>query len=415
MKLTVLLPVLAVAAGLADATCKFQDVGVFKQKWRLSTYKSENCINKAYDVTKSGWGPHCVNFPNNVRSFIFTVGGRDLGVDAGCTIFFNTNDNCGGSVVGRSKSHWTLSKLSAKGRTMKSAYVQCTKLLRREEGEEAGAEENQKVYIRGDDGEWYEKISDTEVVRAPELGVEEGERVVRRLVDVGAGVEERDIEADEDVEWTAEPDVEDEEVEVQKSVERGVEAEEVQEIAARDIEVEEVEEIADRGIYADEVDEVEDDAERDVEEDEAEEIAQRDVEGAGAEGIADRGIYADEVEEIAQRDVEVEEVQEISARDIDEDEVEEIPDRGIYADEVDDIAERDIEAEEAREITARDIDEDEVEEIEERDVEESEFEEIPDRGIYADEVEEIAERDVEAEEEIPDRGIYADEVEEIEV
>ncbi|KFY04922.1 hypothetical protein O988_00422 [Pseudogymnoascus sp. VKM F-3808] len=218
MKLNLLLPVLALSAGIADATCKFQDVGVFKQKWRLSTYKSENCINKAYDVTKSGWGTHCVNFPNNVRSFIFTVGGGYIGVDAGCTIFFKTKDNCSGDTVGRSKSHWTKSSLSAKGKTMKSAYVQCTKLLRREED----AQGNEKVYVRGDDDEWYEKISETEVVRAPELGEEQRERVVRRLADIGADAEdiaERDVE-DENVEWFAERD----------------EAEEAEEVAKRDIE-----------------------------------------------------------------------------------------------------------------------------------------------------------------------------------
>ncbi|KFZ02126.1 hypothetical protein V500_00424 [Pseudogymnoascus sp. VKM F-4518 (FW-2643)] len=315
MKLNVLLPILALSVGIADATCKYQDVGVFKQKWRLSTYKSENCINKAYDVTKSGWGTHCVNFPNNVRSFIFTVGGGYVGVDAGCTIFFNTKDNCGGSVVGRSKSHWIKSSLSAKGKTMKSAYVQCTKLLKREEG----AEENEKVYIRGDDDEWYEKISDTEVVRAPELGEEEGERVVRRLVDIGAGVEERDIEAEEDVEWTAEPDTE---------------VEEVEQIAKRDVEAEEVEEIADRGIYAEEV----------------EEISERDVEAEEVEEIADRGIYADEVEDIEERDAEAEEVEEIAKRDVESEEVEEIADRGIYAEEAEEIAERDVEAEEVEEV-----------------------------------------------------------------
>lgn len=102
---------------------------------------------------------------------------------------------------------------------MKSAYVQCTKLLRREED----AQGNEKVYVRGDDDEWYEKISETEVVRAPELGEEGGERVVRRLADIGADakdIAERDVE-DENVELFAERD----------------EAEEVEEVAKRDIEV----------------------------------------------------------------------------------------------------------------------------------------------------------------------------------
>ncbi|KFZ24414.1 hypothetical protein V502_01107 [Pseudogymnoascus sp. VKM F-4520 (FW-2644)] len=378
MKLNVLLPILALSVGIADATCKYQDVGVFKQKWRLSTYKSENCINKAYDVTKSGWGTHCVNFPNNVRSFIFTVGGGYVGVDAGCTIFFNTKDNCGGSVVGRSKSHWIKSSLSAKGKTMKSAYVQCTKLLKREEG----AEENEKVYIRGDDDEWYEKISDTEVVRAPELGEEEGERVVRRLADIGAGVEERDIEAEEDVEWTAEPDTE---------------VEEVEQIAKRDVEAEEVEEIADRGIYAEEVKEI---AERDVESEEVEDIEERDAEAEEVEEIAKRDVETEEVEEIADRGIYAEEVEEISERDVEAEEVEEIADRGIYADEVEDIEERDAEAEE-------------VEEIAKRDVESEEVEEIADRGIYAEEAEEIAERDIEAEEveEVPESVVELDDQE----
>ena len=374
MKFNVLLPILALSVGIADATCKYQDVGVFKQKWRLSTYKSENCINKAYDVTKSGWGTHCVNFPNNVRSFIFTVGGGYVGVDAGCTIFFNTKDNCGGSVVGRSKSHWIKSSLSAKGKTMKSAYVQCTKLLKREEG----AEENEKVYIRGDDDEWYEKISDTEVVRAPELGEEEGERVVRRLVDIGAGVEERDIEAEEDVEWTAEPNTK---------------VEEVEQIAKRDVEEEEVEEIADRGIYADEVEEI---AERDVESEEVEEIEERDAEAEEVE-IEERDAEAEEVEEIAKRDVESEEVEEIEERDAEAEEVE--------------IEERDAEAEEVEEIAKRDVESEEVEEIEERDAEAEEVE-IEERDAEAEEVEEIAERDVESEvEEVPESVVELDDLE----
>ncbi|KFY13461.1 hypothetical protein V492_03257 [Pseudogymnoascus sp. VKM F-4246] len=256
MKLNLFLPVLALSAGIADATCKFQDVGVFKQKWRLSTYKSENCINKVYDVTKSGWGVHCVNFPNNVRSFIFTVGGGYVGVDAGCTIFFKTDNSCGGSTVGRSKSHWTLSKLSAKGKTMKSAYVQCTKLLRREED----AEGNQKEYIRGYDDEWYEKISDTEVVRAPELGEEQNERVVRRLADVAPDMEGRDVDGEvsvddnEDTEWFA--DDADEEAEEEQVSRRDVEAEEVKDIAERDAEAEKVEDIVERDAEADEVEEV---------------------------------------------------------------------------------------------------------------------------------------------------------------
>lgn len=378
MKLNVLLPVLVVSAGVADAACKFQDVGVFKQKWRLSTYKSNNCINKAYDVTKSGWGAHCVNFPNNVRSFIFTVGGGYVGVDAGCTIFFKTKDNCGGNTVGRSESHWTKSSLTAKGRTMKSAYVQCTKLLRRDED----AEGNEKVYVRGDDDEWYEKISDTEVVRAPELDEDESERVVRRLADIGADVEERDVE--EDVEWTPERDVEDG---VAKYAERGVDDEDVEQISKRDVDAEEVEEAEDRGIYADEVDEVE---ERDVEEEE---------------------------EQIAKRDVEEEEVEEIEERDVEAEEVEEIADRGIYAEEVDEIEERDVEEEEAEEIAKRDVEEEEEEAIEEGDAEAEEVEEITKRDVEEekDEEEAIEESEAEAEEEeIEERDVDSEEeVEEI--
>jgi hypothetical protein len=148
-----------------DATCNYQSVGTLAQKWRLSTYKSKNCINKVYDVTHSGFGTLCLNFPNNVESFIFSVGSGYTGINLdGCRIFFTTGDTCSGTQVGRSDGEWKLSSLSAKGRTMGSAEIDCTKLFRREEGGVEAGED--KKFVRGEDGEWYEEVADGHVVKA---------------------------------------------------------------------------------------------------------------------------------------------------------------------------------------------------------------------------------------------------------
>ena len=52
---------------LVSAKCDFQSVGILSKKWRLSTYKSQNCINKVQDVTKSGFGTWCIDIPNTTR------------------------------------------------------------------------------------------------------------------------------------------------------------------------------------------------------------------------------------------------------------------------------------------------------------------------------------------------------------
>ncbi len=171
MQPTTLLLALLSLTPLATAKCEFQSTGFLSKKWRLSTYSSQNCINKVQDVTKSGFGVWCINIPNTTRSFIFSVGSgyNPLNLE-GCTIFFKTNNQCGGDQVGRSNGEWKKDKLTADGERMASAYVQCTKLFQKREASDG---EGEKVYVRGEDGEWYEEVSEGVLVKAREMIGEE--------------------------------------------------------------------------------------------------------------------------------------------------------------------------------------------------------------------------------------------------
>ncbi|KAL2134169.1 hypothetical protein VTI74DRAFT_868 [Chaetomium olivicolor] len=169
MKPVALLTILSLAAApLAEAKCKYQETGFMAKKWRLSTYKSQNCINKVQDVTNSGFGTWCIDIPNNTRSFIFSVGGgyNELNLEQ-CSIFFKTDNKCGGKQVGRSWGPWLKDKLSPEGETMASASVQCTRLLNKREGDTSNGMKDRK-FIRGDDGLWYEEVGDGVVVKARE-------------------------------------------------------------------------------------------------------------------------------------------------------------------------------------------------------------------------------------------------------
>ncbi|KAK5659689.1 hypothetical protein OQA88_899 [Cercophora sp. LCS_1] len=165
MQLSILLSFLAVSLPFASATCKYQETGFAAKKWRLSTYKSQNCINKVQDVTKSGFGTWCIDIPNTTRSFIFSVGGgyNELNLEQ-CSIFFQTTNSCGGDQVGRSYGPWLKDKLSTEGERMASAYVQCTRLLNKRDEGEAG----ERKFVRGDDGEWFEEVEEGVLVKARE-------------------------------------------------------------------------------------------------------------------------------------------------------------------------------------------------------------------------------------------------------
>jgi hypothetical protein len=168
MKTIAALTLLTLASPLASATCNFQSVGTLSKKWRLSTYKSQNCINKVQDVTHSGFGTWCVNIPNTTRSFIFSVGSGYNPINLeDCTIFFKTTNDCSGDdVVGRSRGEWKKDKLSKEGEKMASAYVQCTKLFTKRQG--GGAEAGSRKFVRGDNGVWYEEVEEGVVVKARE-------------------------------------------------------------------------------------------------------------------------------------------------------------------------------------------------------------------------------------------------------
>lgn len=171
MKSVAALTLLSLAsAPFASATCRFQETGFMAKKWRLSTYSSQNCINKVQDVTKSGFGTWCIDIPNTTRSFIFSVGGgyNELNWED-CSIFFKTSNSCSGDQVGRSKGAWLKDKLTANGERMASAYVQCTRLLNKREGVDG---EGERKFVRGDDGQWYEEVADGVVVKARESAEE---------------------------------------------------------------------------------------------------------------------------------------------------------------------------------------------------------------------------------------------------
>lgn len=173
MKPVALLSLLALAtAPIAEAKCRYQETGFAAKKWRLSTYKSQSCINKVQDVTKSGFGTWCINIPNTTRSFIFSVGGgyNELNMEQ-CTIFFHTSNTCSGDQVGRSNGAWLKDKLTSNGERMASAYVQCQRLFGKREGDVASGERDRK-FVRGDDGAWYEEVEEGVVVKARESAEE---------------------------------------------------------------------------------------------------------------------------------------------------------------------------------------------------------------------------------------------------
>jgi hypothetical protein len=165
MKASIFLSLSFIALPLANAVCYYQDIGLWEKKWRLSTYRSQECKDKTGDWLKSGFGTWCINIPNDTRSFIFTVGGayNELNLED-CQIFFKTNNDCTGDQVGRSDGQWYKGKLSKEGERMASAYVQCTRLINKREGAEG---EKDRVFIRAqEDNEWYEEVSDGVVIKA---------------------------------------------------------------------------------------------------------------------------------------------------------------------------------------------------------------------------------------------------------
>lgn len=188
MKLTLILTALVMGLlPLVDATCKDYNMGWFQRKWRLATFKSKNCINKTGDWTHKGFGVWCINIPNTTKSFIFNVGGGydPLNLE-GCTIFFNTKDNCGGDTISHHDGDWKKSSLSAKESKMKGAYVQCTRLFgaKRDvvDRDVVDGAMKERKFVRDDEGEWFEEREDgsliaVEVREAHELEVGEGESI----------------------------------------------------------------------------------------------------------------------------------------------------------------------------------------------------------------------------------------------
>jgi len=165
MKVSIFLSLAFMAFPFANAVCYYQETGFAAKKWRLSTYRSQECINKTGDWLKSGFGTWCINIPNDTRSFIFSVGGgyNELNWED-CQIFFKTKNDCSGDQVGRSDGQWYKGKLSKEGEKMASAYVQCTRLINKREGTES---KKDRVFIRAqEDSEWYEEVSDGVVVKA---------------------------------------------------------------------------------------------------------------------------------------------------------------------------------------------------------------------------------------------------------
>ncbi|KAL2673857.1 hypothetical protein Neosp_012301 [[Neocosmospora] mangrovei] len=173
MKISAILALSAAILPLASGECNWQDVGTLSKKWRLSTYKSKNCISQTGSWKGSGFGVRCIDIPNNTKSFIFTVGSgyNPLNLED-CTIFFKTKGNCGGDQVGRSKGSWKKSSVKSK---VAGAYIQCTKLFQKREAGDEGAVE--RKYVRDDDGEWFEELEDGTLVKAGlvEDGLDEDE------------------------------------------------------------------------------------------------------------------------------------------------------------------------------------------------------------------------------------------------
>ncbi|KAM0430046.1 hypothetical protein ACHAPT_006052 [Fusarium lateritium] len=153
--------------------CNWQDVGTFSKEWRLSTYKFKNCIDQTGTWKDTGFGVRCINIPNNTKSFIFTVGSgyNPINLEA-CTIFFKTKGDCSGEQVGRSRGSWKKSSVKSK---VAGAYIQCTKLIQKREGEGEGLAE--RKFVKDDDGEWFEELGDGTLVKADlvEDGLDEEE------------------------------------------------------------------------------------------------------------------------------------------------------------------------------------------------------------------------------------------------
>ncbi|KAH7254793.1 hypothetical protein FSOLCH5_011226 [Fusarium solani] len=162
MKISAILALGAAILPIASGECNWQDVGTLSKKWRLSTYKSKNCISQTGSWKGSGFGVRCIDIPNNTKSFIFTVGSgyNPLNLED-CTIFFKTKGNCGGDQVGRSRGSWKKSSMKNK---VAGAYIQCTKLIQKREEEGEGSVE--RKFVRDDDGEWFEEFEDGRLVKA---------------------------------------------------------------------------------------------------------------------------------------------------------------------------------------------------------------------------------------------------------
>lgn len=166
MKISAILALGATILPLASGECNWQDVGTLSKQWRLSTYRSKNCISQTGSWKGSGFGVRCIDIPNNTKSFIFTVGSgyNPLNLED-CTIFFKTKGNCGGEQVGRSKGSWKKSSVKSK---VAGAYIQCTKLFQKREveGEVEGEGSADRKFVRDDDGEWFEELEDGRLVKA---------------------------------------------------------------------------------------------------------------------------------------------------------------------------------------------------------------------------------------------------------
>src|SRR4051812_36624203 len=128
MKILALLTATLSSIQLASAACNWQNFGCSgtEKCWRLSTYHEDDCIDQAGTWVHKGIGHHCINLPGKTRSFIFNVSPNYNNPVERCTVFFTKGNTCSGETVGRSEGSWKKSSLTAKGRTMGSAVVQCT-------------------------------------------------------------------------------------------------------------------------------------------------------------------------------------------------------------------------------------------------------------------------------------------------
>ncbi|KAI9006233.1 hypothetical protein BC832DRAFT_592317 [Gaertneriomyces semiglobifer] len=110
--------ILATAAALTvipavSAKCEYQSHGD-NLHWRLTTYKSKDCINKIGGFQGGGLGYHqCFNLKPGVKSFIFSADEAGL-IEPGCFIFFYDKPKCTGTQVGRSEGEWKKSAVKSK-------------------------------------------------------------------------------------------------------------------------------------------------------------------------------------------------------------------------------------------------------------------------------------------------------------